>query len=66
MSVTDFANPSTPAAEFKARHPKAVHFRAQEYTGNQAEIDIAAAAAGYRLAGFHRKTKEAVFSTKAP
>lgn len=64
--MTDFANPQSPAAEFKSRHPKPVHFREADYASNQAEIDIAAAAAGYRLAGFHRKTKEAVFTSKAP
>lgn len=63
--MSDFADPATPAAEFKRAHPRPVHFREADYAGNKAEIDISAAAAGYRLAGQHHKTREAVFTTKA-
>lgn len=64
--MTDFATPSTAASDFAAKHPKPVHFHAGDYEAHKAVIDGAAAAAGYRLAGFHRKTKEAVFTSKVP
>jgi hypothetical protein len=53
------------AAQFAATYPKPVNIPGSDYAAHKDKIDAAAFVNGYRLAGIHPQSKEAVFSTKS-